>query len=49
MRDFRFFVVPKIVGGGLRAIPDDARLNLELVEQRVFDNGAVLLHYRQRS
>ena len=49
VRDFRFFVVPKIVGGGLRAIPEDARLDLELVEQRVFDNGAVLLHYRQRT
>lgn len=48
VRDFRFFVVPKIVGGGLRAIPDDARLDLELVEQRVFDNGTVLLHYRPR-
>lgn len=45
VNDFRFFVVPKIVGGGLRAIPSDVRLDLRLAEQRTFGNGAVYLHY----
>ncbi|WP_040518291.1 dihydrofolate reductase family protein [Gordonia neofelifaecis] len=43
--DYRFFVVPKIVGGGLRALPDDARLDLRLVEHRTFGDTAYL-HYR---
>jgi len=48
VRDYRFFVVPMMVGGGLQAIPNDVRQGLQLVEQRVFDNGTVLLHYRPR-
>lgn len=48
VRDFRFFVVPKVVGGGLSALPADARLDLALAEHRVFDDGTVLLHYRSR-
>ncbi|MBB1028724.1 dihydrofolate reductase family protein, partial [Dietzia sp. DQ11-38-2] len=47
--DFRFFVVPRVVGGGLRALPPGAELDLELVEHRVFDSGTVLLHYRRRA
>ncbi|WP_084125705.1 dihydrofolate reductase family protein [Demequina sp. NBRC 110054] len=43
---FRLFVVPRIVGGGLRALPDGASAALELVEQRVFEGGTTLLHYR---
>ncbi|MFT0846326.1 dihydrofolate reductase family protein [Actinomycetaceae bacterium L2_0104] len=46
--EFRFFVVPKIVGGGLSALPGDTRLDLNLVEHRVFSDGAVYLHYRPR-
>lgn len=45
--DFRFFVVPRVVGGGLSALPADARLELELVESRTFDSGTVYLHYRR--
>ena len=48
VQDFRFFIVPKIVGGGLRALPHDVRLDLELVEHRVFGNGTAYLHYRGR-
>lgn len=43
--DFRFFVIPKIVGGGLPALPDDVRLELDLVEHRVF-GSTTYLHYR---
>jgi len=45
VRDFRFFVVPRIVGGGLRALPDDVRLDLRLVEHRIFGDGVAYLHY----
>lgn len=48
IEDFRFFVVPKTVGGGLSALPDRARLNLSLVEYRAFNNGTVYLHYTSR-
>lgn len=56
VQDFRLLVVPKIVGGGLRALPsiDEGApapghsLDLDLVEQRVFRNGTVLLHHRSR-
>ncbi len=46
--DFRLFVVPKVVGGGLRALPPDTTLELELVEHRVFENGTTYSHYRGR-
>ncbi|MFS2240835.1 dihydrofolate reductase family protein [Microbacterium sp. OR16] len=46
VQDFRFFVVPVILGGGLRALPEDARLDLRLIESRVFENGFTMLHYR---
>lgn len=46
--DFHLFVVPMIVGGGLRALPEGARLDLERVHERAFASGAVHLHYRAR-
>jgi dihydrofolate reductase len=39
------FVVPVIVGGGKRALPDDVRMELELLDQRRFGNGTVHLRY----
>lgn len=45
--NFRFFVVPKVVGGGLAALPAGAPLDLDLVEHRVFGNGTAYLHYRR--
>lgn len=46
--EFNFFVVPKVVGGGLRALPDDVRLDLRLAEHRVFDDGVAYLRYVAR-
>ena len=43
--DYHLFVNPVIVGGGLRAMPDGVRLELDLVEERRFRNGVVHLHY----
>lgn len=46
--DFRFFVVPTMVGGGLRALPDDVHLDLRLAEHRIFANGTAYLRYLPR-
>ena len=40
---------PVLVGGGKRALPDDVRVQLELLDSRRFDSGVVHLHYRVRS
>jgi dihydrofolate reductase len=37
---------PVVVGGGKRALPDDVRWQLELLDERRFGNGVVHLHYR---
>lgn len=42
------FVLPKVVGGGLRALPDDAELDLHLVDPRTFEDGTLYLRYRRR-
>jgi dihydrofolate reductase len=42
------FVSPVAVGGGTRALPDDVRVDLELLDERRFDNGVVHLRYRAR-
>ena len=39
-------VVPVVIGGGNPWLPDDVRLELELLELRRFGNGMVHLHYR---
>jgi dihydrofolate reductase len=43
--EIHLYVVPVIVGGGKRALPDDLRLDLTLVDERRFENGTVRLHY----
>jgi dihydrofolate reductase len=40
------FVSPMIVGGGQPSLPDDLRLQLELLDEHRFANGVVHLHYR---
>jgi len=42
------FITPIIVGGGKAALPDNVRLELELLDERRFGNGAVYLRYRTR-
>jgi dihydrofolate reductase len=39
------FVGPVVVGGGTRSLPDNVRLDLELLDERRFGNGVVHLHY----
>ena len=38
-------LVPTIVGGGTRALPDEARVDLALNSTRRFDDGSVLVDY----
>ncbi len=42
------FVVPMVVGGGKRSLPDNVRLKLELLDERRFGSGMVYLYYRTR-
>jgi dihydrofolate reductase len=43
------FVVPMVVGGGKRSLPDNVRLELELLDERRFGIGMVYLYYRTRT
>ena len=44
--EFHVFVSPVIVGGGTRYLPHDAHLELQLDDERRFDNGVVYSGYR---
>jgi dihydrofolate reductase len=41
-------LVPMLVGGGKRALPDDVRAQLELLAERRFRSGVVYVHYALR-
>lgn len=43
------FLAPAVVGAGKRALPDDLRLDLELTDQRRFEDGMVHLRYAVRA
>ena len=43
--EIHLIISPVIVGGGTRALPDDVRLDLELLGERRFGNGVVHLHH----
>lgn len=43
--EYHLFLVPVLVGGGKRALPEGVRLDLRLLDQRRFDNGTVYLRY----
>jgi dihydrofolate reductase len=47
--EYHLFLTPIIVGGGKQALPDDVRVELELLDERRFGNGTVFLRYRTRS
>ncbi len=44
--EYQLFIVPVIVGGGTRCLPDGIRLDLKLANQRLFDNGTLYVSYR---
>jgi dihydrofolate reductase len=43
--EFQLIVCPVVVGGGKWFFPDDVGIKLELVENRPFDNGMLVLRY----
>jgi dihydrofolate reductase len=43
--ELHLFLAPIVVGGGIRALPDKVRLELDLLDERRFGNGVVHLHY----
>src|SRR2546423_1701186 len=45
--EYHLIVAPVVVGGGKRSLPDDVRVQLELLDERRFGNGMVHLHYRR--
>jgi dihydrofolate reductase len=44
--EIHLFLVPVLVGGGTRALPDHVRVRLQLLDERRFAGGVVHLHYR---
>lgn len=47
--EIRLLLNPVVVGGGTAALPDDVRLELELLAHRRFSHGVVYLAYRVRN
>jgi dihydrofolate reductase len=43
--EYQLFLSPVIVGGGKRALPDDVRADLELLDERRFDSGVIYVRY----
>jgi dihydrofolate reductase len=43
------FVTPVVVGGGKQFLPDNLRVELELLDERRFGNGVVYLRYRTKT
>jgi len=46
--EYQLFLAPIMVGGGKQALPDEVRVELELLDERRFGNGTVYLRYRTR-
>ena len=44
--EYHLFMTTSVVGGGKRFFPEKVRLDLELVEERVFDSGLIYARYR---
>jgi dihydrofolate reductase len=47
--EIHLVVASVVVGGGIEALPDTVRLDLELLDERRFGNGMVHLRYRTRT
>ncbi len=47
--ELHLFMAPVAVGGGNPALPDHLRLDLELLDERRFDNGTVYVRYRVKN
>jgi dihydrofolate reductase len=47
--EYHLFVAPIVVGSGKQSLPNDVRVQLDLLEERRFGNGMVHLRYRTRA
>jgi dihydrofolate reductase len=47
--EYQLFLVPVVVGGGKRFLPDNVRVDVELLDERRFRRGTMYLHYRTRT
>jgi riboflavin biosynthesis pyrimidine reductase len=47
--EIHLFLAPIIVGGGTRSLPDDVRVQLDLINERRFGNGVVHIGYNTPS
>jgi dihydrofolate reductase len=47
--EVHLFVAPVVVGGGKQSLPDNVRLELELLDERRFARGMVHVRYRIRT
>ena len=45
MDEIQLLLGPILVGGGKAALPDDVRVQLELLDERRFTSGVVFLRY----
>ncbi|MGW9629162.1 dihydrofolate reductase family protein [Agromyces sp. NPDC055520] len=46
--EYHLFITSSVVGGGTRFFPDGVRLDLDLVDERAFDNGLLYARYHAR-
>jgi dihydrofolate reductase len=46
--EFRQFIRPVVVGGGTRFLPDGVHLDLQLLQERRFEDGTVFVRYAAR-
>jgi dihydrofolate reductase len=44
--EYQLFLTPVVVGDGKPSLPNDVRLELELLSERRFESGVVFLRYR---
>jgi dihydrofolate reductase len=44
--EYHLLVVPTLLGRGIRVLPGDVRIRLDLLEERRFGNGMVYLRYQ---
>jgi dihydrofolate reductase len=49
VEELHLFLAPIVVGGGKQSLPNNVRLELEVLDERRFSNGMVYLHYRTRT
>ncbi len=47
--EYHLLVAPAMLGGGIRVLPSNVRMSLDLLDERRFANGMVYLRYHTRA